>query len=49
MISSKELEHVVAQVNSKFEELFKKLAVLEKQIAENTGTKNVKSKRLKTS
>jgi hypothetical protein len=49
MISSRELEHVVLQVNAKFEELFKKIAALEKQIAENTGTKNVKSKRLKTS
>ena len=35
MISSGELEHVVEQVNSKFEELFKKIAALEDQVAKN--------------
>ena len=44
MITNRELEHVVSQVNVKFEELFKKIVQLEKQLAENTGAKNVKSK-----
>ena len=49
MVSNKDLEHVVAQVNVKFEELFKKIAQLEKQIAE-TGAKNASKKtRPKTS
>jgi len=43
MVSSRDLEHVVAQVNVQFEELFKKIAQLEKQIAE-TGAKNGKGK-----
>ena len=43
MVSNKDLEHVVAQVNVQFEELFKKIAQLEKQI-EGTGAKNGKSK-----
>jgi phage shock protein A len=49
MVSNRDLEHVVAQVNVQFEELFKKIAQLEKQIAE-TGAKNVSKKtRPKTS
>ena len=43
MISSKELEHVVAQVNSKFEELFKKIATLEKDV-KNANNKAPKGK-----
>ena len=43
MISSRELEHVVDQVNSKFEELFKKLAVLEEEV-KNANKKTVKGK-----
>ena len=43
MVTTRELEHVVSQVNVKFEELFKKIAQLEKQIAE-TGAKNGKGK-----
>ena len=48
MVTTRELEHVVAQVNVQFEELFKKIAQLEKQIAE-TGAKNASKKRPKTS
>lgn len=44
MVSNKDLEHVVAQVNVQFEELFKKIAQLEKQIADNIGAKNGKGK-----
>jgi peptidoglycan hydrolase CwlO-like protein len=43
MISSRELEHVVDQVNSKFEELFKKIAALEKDI-KNANSKAPKGK-----
>jgi hypothetical protein len=49
MVSNRDLEHVVAQVNVQFEELFKKIAQLEKQIADNTGAKNASKKRPKTS
>jgi len=49
MVSNKDLEHVVAQVNVKFEELFKKIAQLEKQMTENTGAKNAGKKRPKAS
>ena len=48
MVTTRELEHVVSQVNVKFEELFKKIAQLEKQI-EETGAKNASKKRPKTS
>jgi hypothetical protein len=44
MVSTRDLENVVAQVNVKFEELFKKIVQLEKQIADNTGAKNGKGK-----
>ena len=37
MVTTRDLEHVVSQVNVKFEELFKKIVQLEKQIADNTG------------
>ncbi len=49
MVSTRDLENVVAQVNVKFEELFKKIVQLEKQLAENTGAKNVSNKSSKTS
>ena len=49
MVSTRDLENVVAQVNVKFEELFKKIVQLEKQIADNTGVKNASKKRPKTS
>ena len=46
MVSTRDLENVVAQVNVKFEELFKKIVQLEKQLAENTGAeKNAKVKK----
>ena len=45
MVSNKDLEHVVAQVNVQFEELFKKIAQLEKQME----AKNASKKRPKTS
>ncbi len=45
MVSTRDLENVVAQVNVKFEELFKKIVQLEKQLADNTGEeKNAKGK-----
>ena len=43
MISSRELEHVVEQVNSKFEELFKKIAALEEDV-KNANSKAPKGK-----
>lgn len=43
MISSRDLEHVVDQVNSKFEELFKKLEALEEEV-KNANKKTVKGK-----
>jgi len=43
MISSRELEHVVDQVNSKFEELFKKIEALEEDI-KNANSKAPKGK-----
>ncbi len=50
MVSTRDLENVVSQVNVKFEELFKKIVQLEKQLAENTGAeKNVSKKRSKAS
>ena len=50
MVSNSDLEHVVSQVNVKFEELFKKIVQLEKQIADNTGAeKSASKKRSKTS
>jgi hypothetical protein len=49
MVSTRDLENVVAQVNVKFEELFKRIVQLEKQLADNTGAKNASKKRPKTS
>jgi len=50
MVSTRDLENVVAQVNVKFEELFKKIVQLEKQLADNTGAeKNASKKRSKAS
>ena len=50
MVSTRDLENVVAQVNVKFEELFKKIVQLEKQLADNTGEeKNASKKRPKAS
>ena len=49
MVATRDLEHVVTQVNVKFEQLFKKIVQLEKQLADNTGAKNVSKKRSKTS
>ena len=48
MVSTRDLENVVAQVNVKFEELFKKIVQLEKQIADNTGAENDKAKSRKS-
>lgn len=48
MVSTRDLENVVAQVNVKFEELFKKIVQLEKQIADNTGEENGKAKSRKS-
>jgi|TARA_R110002020_G_scaffold138415_1_gene308385 uncharacterized protein YdcH (DUF465 family) len=50
MVSNRELENVVAQVNAKFEELFKRIVQLEEKITDNTGAeKNASKKRSKTS
>ncbi len=49
MVTTRDLEHVVTQVNVKFEQLFKKIVQLEKQLADNTGAKNASKKRPKTS
>ena len=46
MVSNKDLENVVKQVNVKFEELFKKIAQLEKQLENKNASKKT---RLKTS
>jgi hypothetical protein len=48
MVTTRDLEHVVAQVNVKFEKLFKKIVQLEKQIADNTGAENGKAKSRKS-
>ena len=44
MVSNKDLEHVVAQVNVEFEELFKKLAQLEKQMETKNASKKTRPK-----
>jgi len=50
MVSTRDLENVVAQVNAKFDELFKRLVKLEEQLAAKptTGTDNASKKRPKT-
>jgi|TARA_R110000803_G_C11789313_1_gene297803 uncharacterized protein YdcH (DUF465 family) len=48
MVSNRELENVVSQVNAKFEELFNKLAQLEKQIADNVGATDGNAKKGKS-
>jgi hypothetical protein len=48
MVSTRDLQHVVAQINVKFDDLFKKIAELEKQIDEQ-GAKDASKKRSKTS
>lgn len=45
MVSTRDLENVVAQVNVKFEELFNKIVQLEKQLADNTGAEKNASKK----
>ena len=49
MVSTRDLENVVAQINVKFEQLNNEIVQLKKQLADNTGAKNVKSKRPKAS
>ena len=50
MVSTRDLENVVAQINVKFEQLNNEIVQLEKQIADNTGAeKNASKKRSKTS
>mgnify|MGYP001129283497 CR=1 FL=1 len=44
MVTTRELEHVVSQVNVKFEELFKKIAKLEKQMEAKNASKKTRSK-----
>ncbi len=44
MVSNKDLEHVVAQVNVQFEELFKKIAQLEKQMEAKNASKKTRPK-----
>lgn len=48
MITTRDLQNVVEQVNSKFEDLFKKIAQLEKDL-ESAKNKPNKEKRPKTS
>jgi hypothetical protein len=48
MVTTRDLEHVVTQVNVKFEQLFKKIVQLEKQLADNTGAENGKAKSRKS-
>lgn len=48
MVSNRELENVVSQVNAKFEELFNKLTQLENQIADNVGAKDGNAKKGKS-
>ena len=49
MVSTRDLESVVAQINVKFEQLNYEIVQLKKQLAENTGAKNASKKRPKTS
>lgn len=50
MVSSRDLENVVDQVNAQFEELFKRLAKLEaKEVEEVEEVKDASKKRSKTS
>ena len=44
MVTTRELEHVVSQVNVKFEELFKKIAQLEKQMETKNASKKTRPK-----
>ena len=44
MVTTRELEHVVEQVNVKFEELFKKIAQLEKQMEAKNASKKTRPK-----
>ena len=44
MVSNKDLENVVAQVNVKFEALFKKIAQLEKQVETKNASKKTRPK-----
>ena len=44
MVSNKDLENVVSQVNVKFEELFKKIAQLEKQMEAKNASKKTRPK-----
>ena len=50
MVSTRDLENVVAQINVKFEQLTNEIVQLKKQLADNTGEeKNASKKRPKTS
>ena len=50
MVSTRDLENVVAQINVKFEQLTNEIVQLKKQLADNTGAeKNASKKRPKTS
>jgi outer membrane murein-binding lipoprotein Lpp len=42
MVSNRDLENVVSQVNVKFEELFKKIAQLEKQMEAKNASKKTR-------
>ena len=48
MVSTRDLENVVAQINVKFEQLTNEIVQLKKQLADNTGEKNASKKRPKT-
>ena len=49
MVSTRDFENVVAQINVKFEQLTNEIVQLKKQLADNTGEKNASKKRPKTS
>ena len=44
MVSTRDLENVVAQINVKFEQLTNEIVQLKKQVADNTGAENGKAK-----
>ena len=48
MVSTRDLENVVAQINVKFEQLTNEIIQLKKQLADNTGAENGKAKSRKS-
>ena len=48
MVSTRDLENVVAQINVKFEQLNNEIVQLKKQLADNTGAKDDNAKKGKS-